>query len=333
MRLRSAKIALMANAKQNNPLLPAYLLVGEDALKRQAVLKRLTVRCSQLGDLSFNSDELDGAVSTGEAIAESCNTVPFASDVRMVVVKNAGKLRSADAEKVVAYLKSPNPTTVLAMDAEKLAKNTKLYKAFAAIGKDAVIDCAPPKRKDLPAKVRAMAMNHGATITPGAANVLVDLVGEDTVKIDSELKKIALAHRGSEPINESEVLGLVARTSEVKPWEFDGAFMARDLKRAMLLLSRMPSVSPHALLPRCVNCLRELMATQAVMGRGGAQAVAAVLKKQEWQVKSYPQYARRFTAKELRQALEASCDAERKMKSGADPMGAFTEWLAQTLGR
>ncbi len=65
-----------------------------------------------------------------------------------------------------------------------------------------------------------MAMNHGATLTPGAANVLVDLVGEDTVKIDSELKKIALAHRGTEPINENEVLGLVARTSEVKPWEF-----------------------------------------------------------------------------------------------------------------
>lgn len=326
-------MTVMANAKQTQPLLPAYLLVGEDALKREAVLKRLTVRCAQLGDLSFNSDDLDGATASGEAIVASCNTVPFASDIRMVVVKNAGKLRAADAEKVVAYLKSPSPTTVLAMDAEKLAKNTKLYKAFAAVGKDAVIDCAPPKRKDLPAKVRAMAMNHGATITPGAANALVDLVGEDTVRLDGELKKIALAHCGTEPIGENEVLSMVARTSEVKPWEFDGAFMARDLKRAMLLLSRMPSVSPHALLPRCVNCLRELMATQAVMGRGGAAAVAAALKKQEWQVKSYPQYARRFTPEELRHAVQTSCEAERRMKSGADAMGAFVEWLTQTLGR
>ncbi len=322
----------MANAKQNKPLLPAYLLVGEDALKREAVLKRLTTRCSQLGDLSFNSDDLDGATATGEAIVASCNTVPFASDIRMVVVKNAGKLRSADAALVADYLKSPNPTTVLAMDAEKLAKNTKLYKAFAALGADAVIDCAPPKRKDLPAKVRAMAMNHGATITPGAAALIVDLVGEDTVKIDSELKKIALAHRGTEPISENEVLSLTARTSEVKPWEFDGAFMARDLKRAMLLRSRMPSASPHSLLPRCVNCLRDLMATQAVSGRGGAAAVAAALKKQEWQVKSYPQYARRFTPEELRRALARSTEAERKMKSGADAEGAFIEWLTETLG-
>lgn len=50
-------------------------------------------------------------------------------------------------------------------------------------------------------------------------------------------------------------------------------------------------------------------------------------------MKSYPQYARRFTPEELRHAVQASCEAERRMKSGADAMGAFVEWLTQTLGR
>ena len=50
----------MATSKKNDALLPAYLVVGEDSLKRQAVLARLRTRLSALGDMEFNSDDLDG---------------------------------------------------------------------------------------------------------------------------------------------------------------------------------------------------------------------------------------------------------------------------------
>ena len=46
--------------KQEAPLLPVYLIVGEDALKRDTVMKRLRARLSSMGDLSFNADEFDG---------------------------------------------------------------------------------------------------------------------------------------------------------------------------------------------------------------------------------------------------------------------------------
>lgn len=130
---------------QHTDLLPAYLAVGEDALKREAVIARLKARLATMGDLSFNSDEFDGEVAEGAAIAAACNTMPFASPVRLVYVRNADKLKRADAEELVNYLKAPSATTVLACEAEKLAKNTRLYKALAAAGPKAVIDCAPPQ--------------------------------------------------------------------------------------------------------------------------------------------------------------------------------------------
>lgn len=39
-----------------------------------------------------------------------------------------------------------------------------------------------------------MACTHGITLSEGAASALVELVGENTVHLDNELKKIALAH-------------------------------------------------------------------------------------------------------------------------------------------
>ena len=307
--------------------MPVYLIMGEDALKRDTVMKRLRARLAKLGDLAFNSDEFNGETALGGDIVAACNTVPFASPVRLVEVRGADKLKKADAETLVTYLEAPNETTVLALVAEKLAKNTRLYKAVAKLGKTAVIDCAPLKRYELPKTVRALAVGHGVTLTEGAANVLVDLVGEDTVHLDNELKKIALAHRGSDAVNEHEIMGLVSRTAEVKPWEFVDAFAARDTRKCLLYLDRMDSVSPHALLAMCTTRLRELVCARSLAERGNPRGVAAALKLPDWRCKNHATWARGFTAAELRQALISSRDTERAMKSGTDPNAAFLDWV------
>lgn len=324
---------MTAQKKQNAPLLPVYLICGEDALKRDTVTKRLRARLSALGDLSFNSDEFSGETATGVDIVSACNTVPFASPVRLVEVRAVDKLKKADSEELVAYLDSPAETTVLALIAEKLAKNTRLYKAVAKHGKTAVIDCAPLKRFELPKAVRAMAVGHGVTLTEGAAVKLVDLVGEDTVHLDSELKKIALAHRGTDAVNEHEIVAMVSRTAEVKPWEFVDAFAARDARKCLLYLGRMDSVSPHALLAMCTTRLRELVCARALADRGNPRGVAAALKMPDWRVKNHATWARGFTSAQLRAAIVAARDTERAMKSGADPDAAFLKWVLGVVAR
>lgn len=321
------------------PLLPAYLVVGEDALKRAAVLKRLRARVAEFGDLSFNSDELDGEFVEGSAIATSCNTMPFASELRLVYLRNADKLKKADSEVVVAYLKEPNPTTVLALEAEKLAKSTRLYKAVASVGKKAVIECAPLKKHELPKTVRAMAVGHGVAFSEGAARKLVELVGENTVHLDSEIRKIALAHQGSDAVTEAEVEAMTARTTEVKPWELVDAFSARDLRKCVLCLERMESTTPHALIAMCTTRIRELMCAQSLArrGNGHAAAIAHELGERtgrgvpEWRVKNHSAWARKYGAEELRAALASARDAEQAMKSGSDPKAVFTDWLVGVL--
>ena len=318
---------------QHTDLLPAYLAVGEDALKREAVIARLKARLGTMGDMAFNSDEFDGESAEGAAIAAACNTMPFASPVRLVYVRNVDKLKKADAEELVNYLKAPSATTVLACEAEKLARNTRLYKALAAAGPKAVIDCAPPKSWELPKRVRAMACTHGITLTEGAASALVELVGENTVHLDNELKKIALAHGTGEGVGEREVRALVARTSEVKPWDFTAAFAERNLGKCLALRSKMESTSPHVLIALCTTRLRELMAAQSMARRGNPRGLAKALGAPDWRVKNHGAWARQWRPEELRRALASSRDAEQAMKSGSDPDEVFYRWLVETLKR
>ena len=199
---------------------------------------------------------------------------------------------------------------MLACEAEKLARNTRLYKALAAAGPKAVIDCAPPKSWELPKRVRAMACTHGITLTEGAASALVELVGENTVH-----------------------LALVARTSEVKPWDFTAAFAERNLGKCLALRAKMESTSPHVLIALCTTRLRELMAAQSMARRGNPRGLAKALGAPDWRVKNHGAWARQWRPEELRRALASSRDAEQAMKSGSDPDEVFYRWLVETLKR
>lgn len=317
-------------------LLPVYLAVGDDTLKRETVEDRLTKRVSQLGDLSFNSEVFDGAAADGAAIVTACNTLPFASAIRLVTVRNVEKLKSADARVVADYLAAPSPTTVLALYGTKLAKNTKLYKAVAAFGKAAIINCSSVKKNQLPQLVAGMAKSHGLQMTGGAIRELIERVGSDTVRLDSELRKLSLVHTGSDPVNEGEVALAVGRTTEIKPWEFTDAFAARNLARCLYCLEHMPSATPYGLLAACIKRVRELIVTKAVEARRQNAQLAKALglpASQAWKVKNYPAWARGFTAEELRAALRSGRDAERKMKSGYDAPGVFQDWFISVIAR
>ena len=314
-------------------LLPAYLTVGEDELKRETVAKRLRERVASLGDISFNIDSFTGDLATGSDVVSACNTLPFASPVRLVEVSDVEKLKKADAEEIVSYLAAPCETTVLSLVGKKLAKNTRLYKAVAALGKSAVIDCAPQKRRDLARTVRALGKEQGVALTDRAAEKLIDLVGENTVRLDAEVRRIALAHVGGDSVTDEEIVRMVERTNEPKPWELANAFAARDAKSCLAMLADMKSSSPFQLIVTCTTRVRELICAKALAARGEQGRLASELKQPDWRVRNLVDWSRGFTFEELRRALSSSRDTERAMKSGADPDQAFELWMLDVVAK
>lgn len=320
-----------AQTKPGTPL-PAYLVVGDDALKRERISSGIKRRLSQMGDMTFNTDTFDGESAEGAAIVNACRTVPFLSPYRLVCVVGVEKLKKADSEELVSYLKSPNESTVLLLSGEKLAKSTRLYKAVATLGAKAVIECASPKVRDLPNLVREMAPAHGATMTADAAHKLVELIGDNTVRLDAEVAKLALLHEGSQPIGVHEVLDNVSRVAEPTRWDFVNAFSARNAAACVTMLGQMKSVSPHSLIGLCANRLRDLMAAQSMIRRGTPGATAQALGKQDWQVRSIVADARRFKAVELERALVGARKTEIAMNSGKDEDAVFLEWVLSVTG-
>ena len=115
-------------------LLPAYLIVGTDGVKRDHAVSRMKARLEKSGMVEFNLDERDMTKDPDiESIIGSLNTFPMGSEFRLVILDGCSKLAKAVSESLVDYLASPSPTTVCLIIADSLAKNTRLYKAIAKI--------------------------------------------------------------------------------------------------------------------------------------------------------------------------------------------------------
>ena len=308
-------------------LLPAYLIVGADELKRDATVRRLRSRVpADMAD--FNLDELDGASleEPGQLIS-SAQTMPFCADFRLVIVNGAGQLAKPVSEAVVSYLADPNPQCVLCLVAEKLAKNTRLYKAVAKVGPHSVIDCAPLKRWELPSYVVKLAQKRGLSMDNAAAQELVERVGESTVALDNQIATLAQLVGDAGRINLADVEANVAQIAEVSPWAFADTVCERNAPRAMEMLNLMKAPSLVFLHSVLVGRLRELICAKSLDARGAASGLARELGRQSWQVKNHVRWSRAFGEEELVELLGQAAVCERALKGSQDSEAAFARFV------
>lgn len=314
-------------------LLRAYLAVGPDEVKRDMSVSRLKRRLEDSGMADFNLDERDlGEDQDVEALVSSLNMYPMGADFRLVILHAADKAPEPVRGALIDYLGNPSPTTVLLLTAKSLARNTKLYKAVAGQGARAIIDCGAKKGRDLPVLVQGMARRYGKELSLSAAEELVSRAGEQTRMLDNELKKLASMVEGP-AIAREDVEAHVARTAEVKPWDFLNAVSARDLPRALELYRLQPPRSEMRLFSLLLSRIRELICAKALDARGRGRDLAEVLGMQGWQVRNHMRWSRAFTCDELVSFLSEAVEVEQALKGSRDGAGVFVMWVSHIAGK
>src|SRR4249920_93035 len=184
----------------SEPLLPVYLLVGSDRPKHLRALRRLRSR--------FDSEAVEqlsaGSVSGADAVA-ACNALGLfggAGGGRLVVVHGVETWKKEDIDAVSDYLRDPVEGAVLALVAEGGLRGTTLIALCEKKGR--VLSYDVPKARNLHTWARSEFKRLGVSADADAARALVELVGDDTVALSSELEKLA-AWAGGDPVGRREV--------------------------------------------------------------------------------------------------------------------------------
>lgn len=173
---------------QRDPLAPVYLFTGEEAYFMERALTRIMERALAGAPRDFNLDVFYGKDTRAGDAAAQASTPPMMAERRVVVLKEADRLK--DLGPLAAYLDSPSPDTVLiliAMDADRGKERT----LSDAIPKDGVtVHFYHPYESELPGLIRMVVKEAGRSIETDAAAYLQDVLGGNLALIEAELNKV-----------------------------------------------------------------------------------------------------------------------------------------------
>ncbi len=124
-------------------------------------------------------------------ILDELRTLPFLVEKRVVVVRGADEFISKNRQVLESYFDNPCPTGVLVLTVESWPAGTRLAKMLPKVGK--LISVEQPKPWQLPGRlIRYASDAHSKELTSEAAELLVELAGDELGRLYSEVDKLAL---------------------------------------------------------------------------------------------------------------------------------------------
>lgn len=337
-----------------------YVLHGEDPFGRDEELAhmRQTMRKDDpaMGDL--NTTILDGRQVDLSELRHMCDTLPFMSERRLVVVhgllarlapgkrKQGGRQAEGEApawkrqflQQLVEYLPSlPESTRLVLIEEETLPASHPILKLAKAEGKERahVREFKVPKDRELPGWIQQQAVKKGGSLSSEAIELLAALIGPDLRLLELEIEKLLLYADGRQ-VTLEDVRALVSRARETSIFELVDCVGRRETDRALRLLHEMlddlaPPLYLLAMLARQIRILIQVSQLQAQFL--GKQEIVSRLKLHPFVVDKAMGQARNFTMAQLEAAHHRLVEADWAIKAGEQDGDLALDLLIVDLAR
>ena len=154
------------------------------------------------GFLSADANEVPAS-----EVFDELRTLPFLTQKRVVLVRDADKFVSRNRELLEKYFDNPSPTGILILTVRNWDSRTKLAKKLPESGE--LIKITQPKSWQVPSRLIQYASDaHDKTLSKSAAEMLIQLTGEELVGLYGEIDKLALFVEKKKVITAEQVASL-----------------------------------------------------------------------------------------------------------------------------
>ena len=266
------------------------------------------------------------ATSHSRTIRPTCAARCFSlmASRRYLLADGVERWTAKQAEAVIGELGALPPDLTMVLVARELSPKTRSPKGIAdaveAAGGE-VLRYQAPKARELPARLVAEASKLGYRLEPAAARLLVERLGEGTLRLVNELERLALWAEPEGEVTVADLEAMVADTSEEAAWILSDAIVARDpdtaLRSAERLAAQGEAVTP--LVYQAARRLREAHGALLDLEAGSPQKeVEARLRMHPYAAKMLVRRLRGASPADLRVATGAIADLEWWTRGGSE---------------
>jgi DNA polymerase-3 subunit delta len=215
-----------------------YVISGKDE-------SLVGARCQELLDKLLEPEQrmtglfsVDGDEAAIAEVLDELKTTPFLTDRRVVAIRGADGFVSKNREILEKYFEKPASTGVLVLTVSGWDARTRLSKMLPKVG--ALIELTPPPRWKLPDHlVQHAASKHQVRLNKDAAEMLVELIGEEPAQLYNEVEKLVLFTRGEGTIRTDHVEALTGHQHIYGAFEVIDAMIGGHIGQAVSRLRNM----------------------------------------------------------------------------------------------
>jgi DNA polymerase-3 subunit delta len=305
-----------------------YVFFGKDSFSLRERLEELRASLDADGMLSSSTSVLDERRVTLAEVTAACDTVPFMSAHRLVIVEGLlsrfggggrGRKRGGEVEAwlpLAEYVGRMPPSTHLVLVDTEAEGDSALVEALR--GKGEVREFRPLVQRAVSDWIRARAASKGLQLSPAAARLLADFVGNDLWALSGEMEKLSI-YAGGSPIGEDDVRTLVAAVREATVFPLVDAIVEGRPAAAIKLLRQMfrQGSGPQYVLAMIQRQLRHLAVAREMLDAGeSGRSIGQALRLHDFALEKLLDQARRYSQPRLRSAFQLVLDADLQIKRG-----------------
>jgi DNA polymerase-3 subunit delta len=228
----------MSNSKTKKKQQLIYVIAGKETSLVNAECDKLLGELIEPQQRTMGLFKTDASEVSASDVLDEVRTAPFLTERRVVLVKNADKFVSENRELLERYFDNPCPTGVLVLTASSWPTNTKLAKKLPSVGK--LLKVTGPKPRQLPQRLTQYANDaHTKKLTKDAAELLIELSGDDLPQLYGEIDKLALFADAEKAITVSHIESLIGHNRLFNAFAVIDACLAGDVAKAVDRLRNM----------------------------------------------------------------------------------------------
>jgi DNA polymerase III subunit delta len=315
-----------------------YLVRGDDPSLVAQEVRTLLAEVVGDRDHSLAVEEIGGGpgddINVGEVV-DACLTPPFLIDRRVVVVRDVGRLLTADVPRLVEVIKDPLPSTVLILVGGGGTVPAPLVKAVSSAGK--VMDVSVQRPGDRKAWLHDHLRSAPVKFEPQAAQLLGQHVGEDLGRVEGLLGALAAAYGPGARITVADLEPYLGEAGAVARYELTDAIDAGDPAAALGVLHRMTDAGGLSAVEVLFSLQRHyanLLALDGAMISTGEEAARLLSVSSAFVGKKALDQSRRLGSARIAHAVELLSDADLDVKGATGlPPELVVEILVARLSR
>lgn len=323
---------------ENGHIEPVYVIAGEESYFIDETLQRLKGKLAEQGEIDIMNYDLDEQLV--DEVIDEADTIPFFSDRKLVIAKNASFLKATekgkeklnhDFKKLERFLQFPPETSVTVFIApyaklDERKKATKQMKEHALY-----LFAETPKERDLAVWVKNEVVSRGAIMTDNAIAQLIEMVGMNMLHLRTEIEKLALYVADTNELIEPPLVeAMVAKTLEQDVFKLLNAYIRGDRSTALSIYHDLlrQKEEPIALVALISSQVRLMSNVYYLVSKGyHPQQISKQLKVNPYRVKRIVEDRGHIGDQQLLDALYGLGEVDLQLKTMSGNRARFLEFF------